>query len=123
MRKAPINLQDLRRRIYFKAKSDKTHRFWGIFVHIAKTETLREAYQVAKGNGGAPGIDGITFDDIESIGLDEFLKAIQKDLLSGNYRPQGNSKVEIPKDKGKVRTLQNHTIPGSCGLGIGEADT
>ena len=106
MRKAPIHLQDLRRRIYCKAKSDKTHRFWGIFVHIAKMETLREAYRIAKRNGGAPGIDGLTFDDIESSGLDEFLSAIRDDLLSGSYQPLKNRKVEIPKDKGKVRILQ-----------------
>src|SRR5215467_8833454 len=34
-----ITLQELRRRIYRKAKSDKTHRFWGIFVHVTKAET------------------------------------------------------------------------------------
>jgi len=42
MTKAPISLQELRRRIYRKAKSDKTHRFWGIFVHITKPELLRK---------------------------------------------------------------------------------
>ena len=87
MIKAPIHLQDLRRRIYRKAKSDKTHRFWGIFVHIAKMETLREAYRIAKRNGGAPGIDGLTFDDIEKSGLDEFLLSIRNDLLSVSVRP------------------------------------
>jgi len=111
MKKTPIHLQDLRRRIYCKAKSDKTHRFLGIFVHIAKMETLREAYRLAKRNGGAPGIDGLTFDDIEKADLDEFLSAIRYDLLSGSYQPQRNRKVEIPKDKGKVRTLQ---IPSIC---------
>ena len=48
MTKAPINLQELRRRIYRKAKSDKAHRFWGIFVHVAKIETLEEAYRIAR---------------------------------------------------------------------------
>src|SRR3954453_18842946 len=48
MTKAPISLQELRRRIYRKAKSDKTHRFWGLFVHITKIETLEEAYRIAK---------------------------------------------------------------------------
>jgi len=110
MKKAPIHLQDLRRRIYCKAKSEKTHRFWGIFVHIAKMETLREAYRLAKRNGGAPGIDRMTFDDIESSGLEEFLSVIQNDLLSGSYQPLKNRKVEIPKDKGKVRTLQIPSI-------------
>ena len=69
MIKAPIGLQELRRRIYRKAKSDKTHRFWGLFVHMTKAETLEEAYRIAKRNGGAPGIDGQTFADIESAGL------------------------------------------------------
>ena len=110
MTKAPIGLQDLRRRIYWKAKSEKTHRFWGIFVHVAKIETLREAYRLAKRNDGAPGIDGLSFADIESAGLDEFLATIREELLSGNYKPRKNRKVEIPKDNGKVRTLQIPSI-------------
>jgi group II intron reverse transcriptase/maturase len=73
-------------------------------------ETLREAYRVAKENRGAPGIDGLTFDDIEESGLDEFLLSIRNDLLSGSYQPLKNRKVEIPKDKGKVRMLQIPTI-------------
>ncbi len=106
MTKAPISLQDLRRRIYRKAKSDKEHRFWGIFVHVAKIETLREAYRLSRKNGGAPGIDGLSFADIEAKGLEEFLENIRQDLLSGMYKPQLNRRVEIPKGKGKVRTLQ-----------------
>jgi RNA-directed DNA polymerase len=110
MRKAPIHLQDLRQRIYCKAKSDKAHRFWGIFVHITKMETLREAYRIAKSNGGAPGIDNRTFDDIESSGLEEFLSAIRDDLLSGSYQPMKYRKVKIPKGNGKFRTLQIPSI-------------
>lgn len=106
MIKAPISLQELRRRIYRKAKSDKTHRFWGIFVHICKAETLLEAYRIAKRNGGAPGIDGQSFDNIESAGLAAFLAELREDLLTGRYEPQPNRKVDIPKDNGKVRTLQ-----------------
>jgi RNA-directed DNA polymerase len=106
MIKAPISLQDLRRRMYHKAKSEKAHRFWGIFGHIAKIDTLTEAYQQAKRNGGAPGLDGQTFADIEAAGLDQFLAAIRDELLAGTYQPQPNRVVEIPKDKGKVRKLQ-----------------
>jgi RNA-directed DNA polymerase len=106
MIKAPIGLQELRRRIYRKAKSDKTHRFWGIFVHIAKIETLKEAYRIAKRNGGAPGIDGQTFEDIEAAGLASFLEEVREELMSGRYQPKPNRLVDIPKDEGKVRTLQ-----------------
>lgn len=106
MTKAPISLQELRRRIYRKAKSEDTHRFWGIFVHIAKIETLAEAYRIAKRNAGAPGIDGQTFEDVEAAGLEGFLATLREELLTGSYQPQGNRLVEIPKDNGKVRRLQ-----------------
>src|SRR5436309_15836293 len=106
MTKAPISLQDLRRRIYRKAKSDKTHRFWGLFVHVTKLETLEEAYRIAKRNGGAPGIDGQNFSAIESEDLSTFLREVREELLTGRYKPLPNRRVEIPKGKGKVRTLQ-----------------
>jgi len=106
MTKAPVSLQDLRRRIYRKAKSDKTQRFWGIFVHISRTETLEEAYRIAKRNGGAPGIDGQSFADIELQGRADFLAEIRDELLTDRYQPMPNRSVEIPKGEGKVRTLQ-----------------
>ena len=106
MTKAPISLQELRRRIYRKAKSDKTHRFWGLFVHVTKTETLEEAYRIARGNGGAPGIDGQSFEDIETAGRKAFLAAVREDLVTGRYKPMPNRRVDIPKGNGKVRTLQ-----------------
>jgi RNA-directed DNA polymerase len=101
-----FDLQDLRRRIYRKAKSDKTHRFWGIFVHVTKMQTLEEAYRIAKGNGGAPGIDGQSFEAIEASGVSGFLKEIREDLVTGKYQPKPNRRVDIPKENGKVRTLQ-----------------
>ena len=106
MTKAPINLQDLRRRIYRKAKSAKSHRFWGLFVQVTKMGTLEEAYRAAKRNGGAPGVDGRTFADIEQAGSVAFLAAIREDLITGRYKPMPNRRVDIPKGNGKVRTLQ-----------------
>jgi RNA-directed DNA polymerase len=106
MTKAPISLQELRRRIYRKAKSNKTHRFWGIFVHITKPETLEEAYRAARGNGGAPGVDGQTFEDIERTGRPEFLATVREELITGRYKPKPNRRVDLPKGNGKFRTLQ-----------------
>jgi retron-type reverse transcriptase len=110
MIKASIHLQELRRRIYRKAKSDKTHRFWGLFVHVTNAETLEEAYRIAKGNGGAAGADGQKFQDIESTGRPAFLAAVREDLITGRYKPMPNRRVEIPKGNGKVRTLQIPTV-------------
>ena len=105
MIKAPIRLQELRRRIYRKAKSDKTHRFWGLFGHLTKRETLKEAYRIAKRNGGVPGIDSQRFEDIEATGVTPFLTQLQEELLSGQYHPQPNRRVNIPKGNGKTRVL------------------
>jgi RNA-directed DNA polymerase len=106
MIKAPISLQDLRRRIYVKAKVEPTWRFWGLYVHICKMETLHEAYQLAKSNDGAPGIDGVTFEAIEESGVESFLKQIQDELVNKTYQAMPARKKEIPKDGGsKVRVL------------------
>src|SRR6516164_6193156 len=105
MIKASVNLQDLRRRIYLKAKAEKSWRFWGLYVHVCKMETLREAYSLAKQNDGAPGVDGVTFEAIETQGVDAFLKQIQDELNDRTYVPLPARKQEIPKDGGKVRVL------------------
>jgi hypothetical protein len=77
---ASVDLQDLRRRIYVKAKAETSWRFWGLYVHVCKMETLRVAYALAKKNDGAPGIDGVTFDDIEKQGVEAFLEQIRDEL-------------------------------------------
>jgi RNA-directed DNA polymerase len=106
MTKAPSSLQDLRRRIDRKAKSDKAHRFWGLFGHVAKSDPLAEAYHHAQRHGGAPGLDGQTFADIEAGGVERCLADIQADLLAGTSQPQPPRAVDIPKKHGKVRRLQ-----------------
>src|ERR1700688_1872763 len=100
MTKAPINLQDLRRSLYVKAKAEPTWRFWGLFVHVCKIETLHAAYTMAKTNDGAPGIDGVTFEAIEKDGVAAFIEQIQNELISRSYRPTQNRRVEIPKSGG-----------------------
>ena len=105
MRKTSVGLQDLRRRIYDKAKADKAWRFWGLYVHVCKLETLRAAYEMAKQNNGAPGIDGVTFEAIEEAGVDSFLQGIRDELVSETYWPMRNRRKEIPKGDGRVRIL------------------
>lgn len=105
MTKASSSLQDLRRKIYVKAKADQSWRFWGLYVHVCRWGTLAEAYRLAKQNKGAPGVDGVSFDDIEHEGVQQFLDGIQQELIDGTYRPVPNRRVEIPKDNGKTRML------------------
>ncbi len=110
MIKTSINLQDLRRRIYDKAKADKTWRFWGLYVHVCKMETLNEAYKMAKRNKGAPGIDGVTFEAIEESEVGAFLEGIRDELVAGTYWPMRNRRKETPKGNDQVRILGIPTI-------------
>jgi len=68
-------------------------------------ETIYEAYRMAKENGGAPGIDGVTFEAIEESGVEGFLRQIRDELITNTYRPMRARKKEIPKDGGRVRVL------------------
>jgi RNA-directed DNA polymerase len=130
MIKPTVNLQELRRRIYRKAKAEKTRRFWGLYVHVCKSETLRAAYQGAKANDGTPGIDGESFQSIEARGVEKFLSAIREELLARTYKPSKNRRVEIPKGNGKTRrlgipTIKDRVVQGAVKLileGIFEAD-
>lgn len=103
---ASMTVQDLRRRLYVKAKADKAWRFWGLYVHVCKLETLEAAYMAAKANDGAPGTDGVTFEAIEAAGLESFLTCLRDELVSGSYRPLAMRKHAIPKRGGGARVLQ-----------------
>ncbi len=110
MIKPSVKLQELRRRIYRKAKAEKQWRFWGLYVHVCKTETLRVAYQEAKANDGAPGIDGESFESIETRGVEKFLSEIREQLVVRTCKPSRNRQVEIPKGNGRTRRLGIPTI-------------
>jgi RNA-directed DNA polymerase len=101
MTKASISLQNLRRRIYVKAKTEGSWRFWGLYVHVCKEETLREAYRRAKANNGAAGVDGVTFAEIEASGKDAFLERIRLELVERTYKPGRTRRVAIPKPGSK----------------------
>src|SRR4029450_136409 len=122
MTKTPISLQDLRRRIYAKAKAEPSWRFWGLYVHVCKLETLREAYRLAKENNGAPGIDGVTFEAIEADGVATFLQQLQDALVTPTYRPMPWRHKAIPKENGKgvgvlsIPTIRDRVVQGAFKL-------
>ena len=82
MIKTPILLQDLRKKIYIQAKSEKTWRFWGIYVHMCKIETLIESYSLAGKNNVAPCIGKMSFEDIERNGVESCLHQRQNEVRS-----------------------------------------
>jgi hypothetical protein len=108
--KTPSSLQDLNTSLYDKAKTEPTKRFWGLYVHVCRNETLQEAYVMAKKNNGAPGIDGVTFEAIEESGAESFLQRIRDELITNTCRPRRVRKKGLPGDGGKVRILSIPSI-------------
>ena len=106
MTKTSIGVQELRTRIGVKAKADPQHRFWGLYTHVWKLDVLREAYRLAKQNDGAPGVDGVTFKQIEALGVEKLLDTLSQELREMTYEPLPSRHVNIPKAGGKVRGLK-----------------
>src|SRR5262245_20231439 len=105
MTKTSIDLQDLRRRLYVKAKAETTWRFWGLYVHICKTETPRETHAQAKAKDGGPGVDRGNLEAIEGQEVDAFLRQLRDERRQRTYEPLRALKQEIPKDGGKLRVV------------------
>ena len=82
----------------------------GLYVHVCKQETLLEAYRLAKANDGAPGIDGVTFEAIETEGVERFLAQLREELKQRTYRPLRVRSVGIPKADGGTRQLSIPSI-------------
>jgi group II intron reverse transcriptase/maturase len=103
-------IQEFQRKLYEKAKSDKKYRFYSLYDKTYRTDILEEAYRRVKSNGGAPGVDGETFRDVESKGVAEYLNVLQIELKSEQYKPKAVLRVYIPKVNGKMRPLGIPTI-------------
>jgi RNA-directed DNA polymerase len=80
-----------------------------LMEEIVERENLKEALRRVKANKGGPGVDGITFDQLDDH-LKQHWPAIREQLLSGTYRPRPVRRVEIPKPDGGVRKLGIPTV-------------
>lgn len=103
-------VRDFQRKLYRKAKQEKSFRFYILYDKISLPHVLREAYRRCRQNGGSPGIDKQTFKDIEKKGLVSFLEDIKKELENRTYKPSMVLRVYIPKANGKKRPLGIPTI-------------
>ena len=103
-------IQEFQRKLYEKAKSDKKFRFYSLYDKTYRTDILEEAYRKAKSNGGTSGVDGETFEDVETKGRAEYLRELQQELRSEEYKPKPVLRVYIPKENGKKRPLGIPTV-------------
>jgi RNA-directed DNA polymerase len=106
----PIRLRRLQWKLYCKAKAEPDYRFYLLYDKLYRDDILAHAYAVAKANGGAPGVDGVTFERVEAAGLEAWLAGLREELRTQCYRPQPVRRVMIPKPGGGERPLGIPTI-------------
>jgi RNA-directed DNA polymerase len=102
--------QKLRTALQVKAKGQSSFRFYSLYDKVSRKDVLWDAWTRCRINGGAPGIDGQTFADIEKLGVVEWLNGLAEELRTKTYQPQAVRRVYIPKPDGKQRPLGIPTI-------------
>ena len=96
----PEKIRSLQRKLYVKAKAEPAFRFYLLYDKIHRADILLHAYRLARANAGAPGVDGMTFDQIEAQGLEAWLAGLREELVAKTYRPDPVRRVMIPKASG-----------------------
>ncbi len=97
-------------KLYCKAKAEPDYRFYLLYDKICREDILEHAYALARHNGGAPGVDGQSFAQIEKAGREEWLSSLREELRTRTYRAQPVRRVKIPKPGGGERPLGIPTI-------------
>src|ERR1700712_4479235 len=106
----PDKIRTLQRKLYLKAKAEPNFRFYLLYDKVYRADILRHAYDLARANRGAPGVDGVDFAAIEAAGLEDWLDGIETELRTKTYQPQPVRRVMIPKPGGGERPLGIPTI-------------
>jgi len=101
----PASVQKLQTALHAKAKESPNFRFYALYDKVYRKDVLTFAYECCKANGGAAGVDGQTFEDIEAYGVERWLDELAQELKSRTYQPLPVRRVYIPKPDGKQRPL------------------
>lgn len=106
----PLKIRSLQRKLYVKAKAEPAFRFYVLYDKVCREDILHHAYRLSRSKAGSPGVDGVSFVQIEEEGLEAWLASLREDLVSKTYRPDPVRRVMIPKPDGGERPLGIPTI-------------
>ncbi len=106
----PGKIRELQIKLYRKAKNEPEFRFYQLYDKVYREDILTHAYELARANHGAPGVDGKSFEEIESAGLKDWMEGLREELRNKTYQPQPVRRVLIPKPGGGERPLGIPTI-------------
>ena len=101
----PIKVGKLQTALHTKAKNSPDYRFYALYDKLYRQDILKWAFLRCLHNGGAPGVDGHSFADIEAYGEERWLDELTEELRNETYRPRPVRRVYIPKGDGKLRPL------------------
>jgi RNA-directed DNA polymerase len=101
----PVKVGKLQMALHTKAKNSPNYRFYALYDKLYRRDVLAWAFFRCRKNGGAPGVDGQSFADIEAYGEDQWLDELTEELRNETYRPRPVRRVLIPKGDGKLRPL------------------
>lgn len=106
----PESVRKLQKALHAKAKAASSYRFYALYDKLYRRDVLLHAYLHCRANHGVPGVDGQSFDDIESAGREAWLDALTQDLRDKTYRPAPVLRVWLPKPDGNLRPLGIPTV-------------
>ncbi len=101
----PVKVGKLQTALHTKAKNSPDYRFYALYDKVYRRDVLEWAFVRCLRNGGVPGVDGQSFDDIEKLGRDQWLDELAEELRNQTYQPRPVRRVYIPKGDGKQRPL------------------
>jgi RNA-directed DNA polymerase len=118
-----VKSRELQRKLYLAAKRNRNRRFHALYDRIFRPDILSQAWEEVRRNGGSAGVDGVSIEDVEREGVEQFLSQIAQDLKAGTYRPKPVLRVYIPKAEGKQRplgipTVRDRVVQQACKLVI-----